>query len=358
MRKWCNIFRGKSVVAGIERKCILVPPSTTCTGAQTYNADLSDNGFLELLGEGLYIDRVNIGRGSDETAYDDPSYDGDEIFHNEGDKLRLGCNLGYDNRVGKPFTAAECICETREGACAFKFSNNPDFGCVSHELEQQMPIWAGGNFNFIKKVYPSYFVMKARVSNLLKAETWDFDTVDTKAHPEYLEPTYWQSADFTLFIWCPFDVTKGGFNRNDGKITVPDFYPAQQSADGRLWSFLSRSKTKLYKSPRCIPNAETGDVECTFKSSYYQAFVDRSMDPDEQGPVDINTEIVAGETWTCETGILPGHQKYAITGLMNYYEMFSNGTFEMMPKYFRDPPAHLTDPLPIVQKKKKNRNHL
>ncbi|CBY32439.1 unnamed protein product [Oikopleura dioica] len=104
MRKWCNIFRGKSVV---------VPPSTTCTGAQTYNADLSDNGFLELLGEGLYIDRVNIGRGSDETPYDDPSYDGDEIFHNEGDKLRLGCNLGYDNRVGKPFTAAECICETR-----------------------------------------------------------------------------------------------------------------------------------------------------------------------------------------------------------------------------------------------------
>ena len=92
--------------------------------------------------------------------------------------------------------------------------------------------------------------MKARVSNLLKAETWDFDTVDTKAHPEYLEPTYWQSADFTLFIWCPFDVTKGGFNRNDGKITVPDFYPAQQSADGRLWSFLSRSKTKLYKVSR------------------------------------------------------------------------------------------------------------
>ena len=53
------------------------------------------------------------GRGSEETAYDDPSYDGDEIFHNEGDKLRLGCNLGYDNRVGKPYTAAECICETR-----------------------------------------------------------------------------------------------------------------------------------------------------------------------------------------------------------------------------------------------------
>ena len=89
--------------------------------------------------------------------------------------------------------------------------------------------------------------MKARVSNLLKAETWDFDTVDTKAHPEYLDPAFWETADFTMFIWCPFDVTKGGFNQNDGKITVPDFYPAQQSADGRLWSFLSRSKTKLYK---------------------------------------------------------------------------------------------------------------
>ena len=74
------------------------------------------------------------------------------------------------------------------------------------------------------------------------------------------------------------------------------------------------------------------------------------MNPDEQGPVDINTEIVPGETWTCETGILPGHQKYAITGLMNYYEMFQNGTFEMMPKYFRDPPAHI---LPVEESKKK-----
>ena len=54
-----------------------------------------------------------LGRGSEETPYNDPSYDGDEIFHNEGDKLRLGCKLGYDNKVGKPFTAAECICETR-----------------------------------------------------------------------------------------------------------------------------------------------------------------------------------------------------------------------------------------------------
>ena len=60
-----TLFFGVRLIFGrifFERKCISVPPSTTCTGAQTYNADLSDNGFLELLGDGLYIDRVNIGK--------------------------------------------------------------------------------------------------------------------------------------------------------------------------------------------------------------------------------------------------------------------------------------------------------
>lgn len=94
---------------------------------------------------------------------------------------------------------------------------------------------------------PDYITLKARVSSLANAEAWSHDQVDTVAHPEYLDPEWWKNQPFTVFVWCPFDVTKGGFRGMDGLMNFGDFYPAEHSADGHMWSFLSRSETKLWK---------------------------------------------------------------------------------------------------------------
>lgn len=52
-----------------------VPPATPtqCVGNQTYDENLQGN-FLQLLGQGIQISKVLIGRGSSETDYWDPSY--------------------------------------------------------------------------------------------------------------------------------------------------------------------------------------------------------------------------------------------------------------------------------------------
>ena len=99
---------------------------------------------------------------------------------------------------------------------------------------------------------PDYITLKARISNLANAEAWSHDQVDTVAHPEYLDPEWWKDQPFTVFVWCPFDVTKGGFRGQGGVMNFGDFYPAEHSADGHMWSFLSRSETKLWKVSRFL----------------------------------------------------------------------------------------------------------
>ena len=86
----------------------LADPKLNCLGINTYNEDLSDNGFLSELGEGLQIVRVVSGRGllpendpaGEGLDYNDPYY-GPMVYHKVGDTVRIGCKLGYSN--GKKF---------------------------------------------------------------------------------------------------------------------------------------------------------------------------------------------------------------------------------------------------------------
>lgn len=166
-----------------------------------------------------------------------------------------------------------------------------------------MPVWTGGVFNFVKAVYSKYIVLKARVANLLSIESWEFDNVDPAAHPEYLEESFWKAANFTLFVFCPFDVTLGGVANGTGLMTFPDFYPGEHSADGMLWSFMSREGTKLWKPRKCEEDPETNEIKCVWRSSYYKGFVDRSTNPSEQGPIEYNTNFQTQEDYSCETGV-------------------------------------------------------
>jgi len=319
--------------------CEPLAVQTTCTGKQTFKEDLTDNGFLAELGEGLYIESVRKGRGADIPFWDD-RYNGELYFEHETDVIRLACKLGYDNNIGKPFMGTKCLCN--DGICKWTM-NKEYFACISHENEQQIPVWGGGTFNFVKQVKPDYITLKARISNLANAETWSHDQVDTVSHPEYLDPEWWKDQDFTVFVWCPFDVTKGGFNGQNGVMNFGDFYPAEHSADGHMWSFLSRSQTKLWKKPICERDETSGEMVCSYKSTYFKVFADRSSDPDHQGPVAYSTDFESGVDYTCETGILPGHQKFAIQNMVNIYPIFQNGTFGQMVNYFRNTPKWLTD---------------
>ena len=172
-----------------------------------------------------YILKVIKGRGypgkppnKPAIGYWDPPYD-NGTYHFPGDTVRLACKLGSVNGVGKLYSGATCECDN--STCAFRLTN-PDWYCVPESV-QQMPVWTGGVFNFVKSVQTTYVTIKARVANLLSVADWTFDSIDPTMHEEWLNELYWKTAKFTLFVFCPFDVTKGGLNK-EGKMTFADFY--------------------------------------------------------------------------------------------------------------------------------------
>jgi len=91
-----------------------------------------------------------------------------------------------------------------------------------------------------------------------------------------------------------------------------------------LWSFLSRDGVKLIK--------RWGDPK---KSVYFKGFIDRGRNSTEWGPNDVTTDVISGETYTCETGILPGHRPTAIADLVENFEIFLSGDFTKMTHYLR-----------------------
>ena len=114
--------------------------------------------------------------------------------------------------------------------------------------------------------------------------------------------------------FSPFDVTLGGINGGDGRIAFADWYPSEQSSDGRLWSFLSREGTRVNRQ-KC--ELVEGALSCTTKSSYYKGrneyfllviyeilgYIDWSADNSERGPIEIHTGFTAGgNDYSCETG--------------------------------------------------------
>ena len=97
---------------------------------QTYNEDLSHNGIFSAWdnSNGYEIIKVITGRGDSTTSFD--AY-GEDLFHNEGDKIRIGCKLGYVNGIGKEMMQAECKCD-ENGACAWA-AKVPEWTCISNE---------------------------------------------------------------------------------------------------------------------------------------------------------------------------------------------------------------------------------
>jgi len=290
------------------------PTPTRCTGNQTYNENL-EGAFIW---EGMYINQVKIGRGNETHSYWDPAFGG-EVYHDEGDQLRMGCKKGYRNSIGKPFTAAKCLCAVN--SCDWVLSK--PLRCVSADTAP-MPIWSGNKFNQVREVENGYIKMKARGISLLASKNWtDNGNIDYDAHPEYSDRTYWENANFTLFVFCPFNVKLGGADPGLGAMTFPDFYPAENSNDGRLWSFLSRPGVHLIKNSRPDPK----------KSVYFKGFIDRSVNVDEQG--ESATFETGKDKPTCETGILPGHHPNAIANLEDNFDVFEGGDFTNLDKYVR-----------------------
>ena len=80
-----------------------------------------------------------------------------------------------------------------------------------------------------------------------------------------------------------------------------------------------------------------------FHQIILEGFIDRSSTTANHGPI----EFVEGNkgTWTCETGILPGHQPDAIVKLRAYFKpAFGSGDFSNLLAYMRPdinkPSAH------------------
>lgn len=299
-------------------KLFLAPTENKCEGDQTYNEDLSDNGIFASWdnSNGYEIIKVITGRGNSTVPYD--AY-GDEVFHNEGDKIRIGCKLGYVNGNAKEVQPLTCTCD-ENGSCAFT-KKDADWKCVSNE-EAPIPIWGGAKFNFVKQVHDKYIVLKARVTNGIQLAEWDHDRVNVTAHPDWLDQEWWADQPFTMFVFCPFDTTKGGLEGGDGTMTFPDFYKGECSNDGRLCSFLSRSGTFAYRAGK----PESG-------TAYFKGFIDRSAIPAEQGPVTYVEQST--DTWTCEIGLLAGHVNDAITNMQNHFPAFAGGDFANMLDYIR-----------------------
>ncbi|CBY18098.1 unnamed protein product [Oikopleura dioica] len=301
------------------------PVLDRCVGNNTYGEDLV---FNSNLGQGMVLFKVLIGRGSENFPYYDASY-GNEIYHKEGDKIRVACDQkGYVTGIKKLYSGFTCTCDGFN-PCTF-VQLNPDFVCISTE-DAMLPVWAGGVFNFVKKVMPSYVVLKGSVRNLLKLGEWEFDHIDESKHPDWVDPNFWQTADFTLFVWCPWNVTLGGPDGSSGKIIFPDFYDGEHSDDGTLWTFYSREGTRLYKA------------KDPSKSSYFKGYADRSSDSAFHGPITIDTSFQTSVDFTCETGVLPGHQKNMLAKYTENFPIFEDGDFRKMVYYIRATHKDLDD---------------
>lgn len=294
--------------------------------------------------EWAYILKVIKGRGypgkppnKPAVGYWDAPYD-NGTFHLPGDTIRLACKLGSINGIGKLYSGAVCECDN--STCAFALVN-PDWYCVPESV-QQMPVWTGGVFSFVKAVYASYVTIKARVANLLSVDEWTFDSVDPEMHPEWLDELYWKTAEFTLFVFCPFDVTKG-LEDGTGKMTFMDFYDGEHSEDGLLWSFYSREGTAAYKPKKCFLDEVTSELKCVWRSAYFKGFIDRSSNANETGPIVWDTNFQTEVDYTCETGILDGHHLNAIQNLRENFPVFTSGDFRRMVSYLRNPPFSLDD---------------
>ena len=110
-----------------------------------------------------------------------------------------------------------------------------------------MPWWSGAVFNYIKQVEPNYITLKARAVSGVHLNQWTHHSIDTAKHPYLLDSKYWRKSPFTFFVFCPFSTKEGGLSPGEGKMSFPDFYPGECSADGRLCSFLSREGTKIFR---------------------------------------------------------------------------------------------------------------
>ena len=73
-----------------------------------------------------------------------------------------------------------------------------------------MPIWSGATYNDIKRVKNEYLILRVRVANGLKLDRWKHHYVDTTERDHLLTYDHWKTANFTMFVYCPFDTTLGG----------------------------------------------------------------------------------------------------------------------------------------------------
>ena len=85
------------------------------------------------------------------------------------------------------------------GSCAFAL-NNAAYRCVP-DTTAAIPVWQGGNFNYVKGVYDNFFIMKARIMNLMSVEKWDWDQYDHVTNEFAVSPEFWTTAKFTLFVF-------------------------------------------------------------------------------------------------------------------------------------------------------------
>lgn len=236
---------------------------------------------------------------------------------------------------------ATCVCE--ENVCAWE-KNFAEWECIDNEKEQALPLWGGGVFNYVKDVQEKYIVLKARVTNAVPVEAgrakdkWEHARVDLEKRPELKDPDFWATSPFTMFVFCPFDITMGGFEegKSQGRMTFPDFYPSECSPDGLMCSFLSRSNTFAVRDYASQTDAKK--IEQFKISAYFKGFIDRSSDDKNQGPYDIkmregNEDVT--DQYTCETGILDGHHPNAIHNMKTYFHVFKDGDFKQMVNYMR-----------------------
>ena len=125
-----------------------------------------------------------------------------------------------------------------------------------------MPWWGGAVHNEIQEVQPTYVTLKVKAFNGLKLNDWTHHTVNTTLHSNWTTKAYWeQRPPFTMFVFCPFNTTEGGFSPGQGTMRFPDFYKGECSADGRLCSFMSRGEMELYR--------EEKDNSAHFRGTYH-----------------------------------------------------------------------------------------
>ena len=129
------------------------------------------------------------------------------------------------------FSNAYLVQTTQTGIASIKKKRRSLSGKVeSSTLSKELKMDTSCSRLVLASLWTLTVSLKYNCASSHQISEWAYNRFDTSTHEEWKDPNYWKgnsthAPPFTLFVFCPFDVSLGGVGR-EGAMNFPDFYPS------------------------------------------------------------------------------------------------------------------------------------